>query len=255
MGTVGILELNTDLWPWRQQIGLEYLTVLTEFETIIHKVGITTSSIRTPNYEILAGKTDTVTLHKELNCKFWIDALHLTFSTGNHSERQRLISEIKNEENIIDMFACVGNLSLPIGVHHPQCQIQGIEINKYAFDFLKRNIQANHLEDRYKAILGDNRDVTPKNWADRVIMGFFDITTDQLRSALNSLKQKQGGVLHIHGLDTKKQPLKWKDQVENLLEMDFSHFQVTSTKRRNIKTVASGVHHFVDDIGIKSIQE
>jgi tRNA wybutosine-synthesizing protein 2 len=243
--------LDTDLWPWRQQIGFQYLTFLTEFETIIHKVGVTTSSIRTPHFEILAGKTDTVTLHKELSCKFWIDALRLTFSTGNHSERQRLINEVKAKEKIIDMFACVGNLSLPIGVHHPQCQIQGIEVNPYAFKFLTRNIQINHLEGRYKAILGDNRNVTPKNWADRVLMGFFDITTDHLRSALQSLKQEQGGIIHIHGLDTTKQPLKWDEQLEPLLVENLPHFQLKSKKRRNIKTVASGVHHFVEDIVIE----
>ncbi len=250
VGTVGILELHPDLKPWKQQIGLSYLTILTKFETVIHKIGATTSTIRTPDFEILAGKTNTITMHKELKCIFWIDAMQLTFSTGNHTERQRLIELTKDREKIIDMFACVGNLSIPIGIHNPTCQIQGIELNTYAFKFLTQNIQANHLEDRYQAILGDNREVTPLNCADRVIMGFFENTSSHLKSALHSLKQDKGGILHVHGLTTKKQPVDWGTELKNLLEKEFPHFQLISTKKRVIKTVAPGVLHFVDDVQI-----
>ena len=55
----------------------------------------------------------------------WIDhdALKLTFSSGNHTERQRLINIVEEGEKIIDMFACVGNLSIPISVHHPESKV------------------------------------------------------------------------------------------------------------------------------------
>ncbi len=129
IGTVGIIELHTSLWPWKEKIGQNYLSGISELSTIMQKVGVTTTTIRTPGLEVLAGNPDTVTLHKELGCKFWIDALRLTFSTGNHAERQRLIQITTEGEQIIDMFACVGNLSVPISVHHPTVKIKGIEIN------------------------------------------------------------------------------------------------------------------------------
>jgi tRNA wybutosine-synthesizing protein 2 len=250
VGTVGILELHADLWPWKEKIGQSYLSVLSEFSTIVQKVGITTTTIRTPGLEFLAGNTETVTLHKELGCKFWIDALRLTFSTGNHAERQRLIRISTKGEHIIDMFACVGNLSLPIGVHHPTIKIKGIEINTYAYSFLEKNIQANHLEERYHPILGDNQTQTPKNWADRILLGYFELTSRQLEVALQALKQEQGGMLHTHGLTTEKRPKNWREVISQLIKTKFPYFQMKSTNQRMIKSIAPGVNHYVDDIHI-----
>ena len=251
VGTVGILELHPTLWPWKEKIGQSYLSVLSEFSTIVQKVGTTTTKIRTPGLDFLAGNPDTVTLHKELGCKFWIDALQLTFSTGNHAERQRLVKIVAEGEQIIDMFACVGNLSMPIGVHHPNVKIKGIEINPYAHTFLEKNIQVNHLEEQYQAILGDNQTHTPRNWADRVLLGYFELTTLQLEVALHALKQDQGGILHTHGLTTEKQPTDWRTIINQLINTKFPHFQVKNTDQRVIKSIAPGVNHFVDDLHIE----
>lgn len=250
VGTVGMLELSHELWPWRKQIGRSYLSVLDEFTTMIHKVGVTQKPIRTPTYEILAGNTDTTTEHRELNCRFWIDPLKLTFSTGNHAERKRLIDIVSEEEQILDMFACVGNISIPVSVHHPTTYIKGIEINPYAYSFLKKNVQVNHLEGRYEPIMGDNQTHSPEDWADRVLMGFFELTPLQLKRAILSLKQEKGGIIHTHGLSTENSPFDWRKDIESLLKTDFPHFEIRKTAKRVIKTVAPGIQHFVDDIEI-----
>ncbi|MHA1995243.1 MAG: class I SAM-dependent methyltransferase [Candidatus Hodarchaeales archaeon] len=250
VGTVGIIELHSSLWPWKEHIGQSYLSVLSELTTIVQKVGTTSTTIRTPGLELLAGNPNTVTLHKELGCKFWVDALRLTFSTGNHAERQRLIKITSEGEQIIDMFACVGNLSLPISVHHPTVQIRGIEINPYAHSFLEKNVHVNHLEERYQAILGDNQTHTPKNWADRVLMGYFELSPFQLEVALHALKQDQGGILHTHGLTTTKKSVNWREIIDKLIIDKFPYFKTKSIEQRIVKSIAPGVNHFVDDIHI-----
>ena len=116
VGSVGILELKAELYPWKHDLGKIYLSFLPELTTIALKIGITNNTERVPNFEILAGEQNTITLHKELGCKFWLDALKLTFSNGNHAERQRMIDLTQKNEQIIDMFSCVGNLSLPLAV-------------------------------------------------------------------------------------------------------------------------------------------
>jgi tRNA wybutosine-synthesizing protein 2 len=251
VGEVGILNLNPELLPWKREIGEKYLEFLPELKTIAHKVGITTTTTRQPNNEVLAGDTNTVTLHKELGCKFWIDALKLTFSNGNHAERQRMITSCENAEHIVDMFACVGNLSLPIAVHNSTVQIIGIEINPMAFGFLKKNILKNQVEDRYHAVLGDNRKVTPENWADRVIMGYFTSDQDQFEKALTSLHQEQGGIIHAHGLSSSRNPTDWKFQIHTIISESFPHFRIKTTHKRIIKTVAPGINHYVNDLEIK----
>ena len=82
VGGVGILDLRPELIPWRYQIGKIYLSYLPELKTIAFKAGKTNKTERLPNFEILAGDQNTVTLHKELGCKFWLDALKLTFSNS-----------------------------------------------------------------------------------------------------------------------------------------------------------------------------
>jgi tRNA G37 N-methylase Trm5 len=254
VGSIGILELPTAILPWKDQIGKSYLEILTEFTTIIRKTGTTTTTIRTPAFEILAGQQNTVTLHKELGSKFWVDALQLTFSSGNHMERQRLINIVEEGENVIDMFACVGNLSIPISVHHTECKVIGIEINQYAYSFLEKNIIENKLKSRYKAILGDNQEKTPKNYSDRVLMGFFELSQRQLEVAIASLKQDKGGIIHTHGLTTVKNPFDWRAQIKTIIEKSYPNFEMKTAKKHVIKSVAPGVHHFVDDIMISNRQ-
>jgi tRNA wybutosine-synthesizing protein 2 len=252
VGGVGILELKPELRPWRHQIGKIYLSFLPELSTIAFKAGIVNRTERIPDFEVLAGEQNTITLHKELNCKFWIDALKLTFSNGNHAERKRMTLLSKKNEQVLDMFACVGNLSIPLAVHNETAKIVGIEINPYAYEFLEKNIQENKLKKRYKAILGDNREKTPKNWANRVLMGYFTIDTKQFSAALDSLNQSQGGILHAHGLSSSKQPVNWVKQVESLIETSFPHFKIESSQKILIKTVAAGIEHYTNDITIAS---
>lgn len=252
VGQVGIFELHPQLLEWKEYIGEIYLTYLPELRTTAHKVGTTSSFTRKPSYEILAGERNPVTLHKELGCKFWIDALKLTFSNGNHAERQRMVRISANNEQIIDMFACVGNLSLPIAVHHSTSKIIGIEINPYAFKFLEKNIQENRLTNQYQAILGDNRIKTPKNWANRVIMGYFTIDKPQLTAALASLQQQEGGTIHVHGLEGSQQASEMKGELETIIQESFPYFRVKSVQTRIIKSVAPGVNHFVKDFVMES---
>ncbi len=252
VGQVGIFELHPQLLEWKEKIGEIYLTYLPELRTTAHKVGITSNTTRQPSYEILAGERNTVTLHKELGCKFWIDALKLTYSNGNHAERQRMVRMSTDDEQIIDMFACVGNLSLPIAVHHASTQIIGIEINPYAFKFLEKNIQENGLTNQYQAILGDNRKKTPQNWANRVIMGYFTIDKPQLTAALASLQQQDGGTIHAHGLEGSNQASEMQGKLETVIEESFPQFKVKSMQTRIIKSVAPGVNHFVKDFELKT---
>jgi len=254
VGEVGIIELDPNLHQWKEEIGNTYLKFIPELRTIALKLGIPSQLTRVPKFEIIAGNEDTITLHKELGCKFWIDALKITFSNGNHAERLRMIKLSRPDEQVVDMFACVGNLSIPLAVHNSSVKVIGVEINPEAYGFLEKNIKVNNLVERYQIILGDNRDITPKDWADRVLMGFFSIDSHQILAGLASLKQSSGGDMHIHGLSSSRKPTDWAPEFTTITEEKFPHFRILSSQKKIIKTVAPGIFHFVNDFHLMSDQ-
>jgi tRNA G37 N-methylase Trm5 len=250
VGKIGILELSLNLQPWKELIGSIYLNHLPELTTIAQKVGVTNTEIRTPNFEYIAGRKSPITLHKELGAKFWIDAFRLTFSSGNHFERLRLTKICSPYENILDMFACVGNLSIPIIVHNPTVKVKAIEINPHAFMFLKKNISINKITRNYEIYFGDNREIIFSNFADRILMGYFGIDQKQIHGALKALNVKKGGIIHAHGLSGKKNSLLQQQLFKKAIQEHYPFLKIISIQRLIIKTVAAGVFHFVDDIKI-----
>lgn len=156
----------------------------------------TESIYRKPQIIHLAGEKRTITKHKEYNTIFNIDVAKMTFSPGNKGERGFLIDSVQDNEVIVDMFACAGNLSLPIVKNNSTVKCYGIEMNVEAYSFLERNIEENKIKDRYFPILGDNRDKTPKDIASRVLMGYFECDASQLFRAINAINNE--GWIHYH---------------------------------------------------------
>ena len=142
VGDVLITTIPEELLEYRNDVGRAFLQLEPKrARTVLGKTGPTKGITREPNFEHLAGDKNTETVHKELGCLFKIDAAKLTFSPGNHFERKRMIDTVKKGEFIVDMFSCVGNLSLPIAVHKSPKKIIAAEINPYAFKYLEENIQ------------------------------------------------------------------------------------------------------------------
>jgi tRNA wybutosine-synthesizing protein 2 len=207
----------------------------------------TRTELRKPEIVYIVGDRKTITIHKEFNTKFKIDIDSITFSPGNKGERGHLIEITEDKEIICDMFACIGNLSLPITVNNPTVTIYGIELNKEAYEYLKENISMNRVEDRYSPILGDNRSVTPKNIASRVLMGFFDIDTKQLEKAIEAIKEE--GWIHYHYTSSRGS----KFQKENIFTelSKLKGFKLEEIKTRRIKKFSPRLEHMCADVKIR----
>ncbi|MEX2719982.1 MAG: class I SAM-dependent methyltransferase family protein [Candidatus Wukongarchaeota archaeon] len=217
-------------------------------KTVAKKAGRTKGIYRMPQIKVLAGEKQTETLHRENDTMFKLDPARITFSPGNHNERKRMIDIANNYETIVDLFACVGNLSLPIAVHK-NVIIYAIEKNPEAYKYLLENIKINKLENRVIPLFGDNRDVTPKNVADRVIMGYLYPTIDQLEIGIKALKNIKGGWIHFHiakPLNKLKEPETLVKKVANKLEYDVCYI-----KKLRVKHYAPSIEHLVLDVNLK----
>lgn len=91
---------------------------------------------RKPDYELLYGN-DTITVHVENGVKYKLDVARIMFSPANVKERVRMAEVAKPGELVVDMFAGIGHLSLPMTVHKG-ARVIAIEKDPYTFRFWLR---------------------------------------------------------------------------------------------------------------------
>ncbi|MFW9851930.1 MAG: class I SAM-dependent methyltransferase family protein [Candidatus Thorarchaeota archaeon] len=246
IGDIAIFHhINEDLNSIKKHIGDLIIQFDPQVSVVIEQIE-TKSVYRKPVIKYIAGEKRTLTIHKEYNTLFHIDVSKITFSPGNKGERGFLINAVKNGEIICDMFACIGNLSLPIVVNNPNITVYGIEANKDAFDFLKKNIKENDVQGRYYPVFGDNRVKTPEGIANRVIMGFFESDIVQFTKAVDAIQDE--GLIHYHFTSSRNNNYNFENLI--ISAKDKVKFRVESSEIRKIKKVSPRLIHYCADIKI-----
>jgi tRNA G37 N-methylase Trm5 len=82
------------------------------------------------------------------------------FCAGNNTERMRMGRISCVNETIVDLYAGIGYFTLPFLVHGHARHVYACEWNPDSMEALRRNLQANHIDDdRYTLLLGDNQSV------------------------------------------------------------------------------------------------
>jgi len=140
-------------------------------KTVVAKASAVSGIYRTRKFRYIAGKRTYVAEYKENNCIFKFDIRKSFFSNRLSYERTRIIKNVKNNENVIVMFAGVGPFSIEIAKAHPSANIVSIELNKHAFNAMVKNIKLNKVSN-VEPVLGDVKKVSKeyRNFADKIIM-------------------------------------------------------------------------------------
>ncbi|MDK2854296.1 MAG: tRNA wybutosine-synthesizing protein 2 [Thermococcaceae archaeon] len=243
LGDVLILPLREELLPYKYEIAKVYAEVL-GVKTVLRK-GKIGGEFRETNYEIIYGN-DPVTIHKENGILYKFDASKIMFSPANVKERVRMASIAKPDELVVDMFAGVGHLSLPIA-KHCGARVIAIEKSPYTFKFLVENIELNKVQDRMTAYNIDNREFKGENIADRILMGYVVRTHEFIPKALEIAKDE--AVIHYH--NTVPERLMPKEPFETFQKIAREHgYESELLESRIIKRYAPGVWHVVLDIRV-----
>lgn len=244
IGDIAIFHhIDESISDYKELLGEIILELDSNVNVVIEQMN-TLTPYRTPVINHIAGEFRTKTVHLEFKTEFHLDVSEITLSPGNKGERQRLIAEVQDNETICDMFACIGNLSLPIVVNNPSVTAYGIEWNQTAYAFLEKNIEVNKVQNRYFPIFGDNRQNTPMNVASRVIMGFFGSDEIQFDRALDALRDE--GWIHYHSIssrDNLKEPEKYVKKIERA-----SNYDIKIKEIRRIKKFSPSKQHLCSDI-------
>ncbi|MEM2460097.1 MAG: class I SAM-dependent methyltransferase family protein [Candidatus Hadarchaeales archaeon] len=245
IGHVAILSLPPELWERRREIG-EALLGKNGIRTVAVKVGGMEGRERRPRLEVVAGDRETVTLHREHGCFFKLDPLKVMFSPGNLYERGRIPRLVQPGEVVVDLFAGVGQFSLPIAKLARPSRVYAVELNPVAYGYLCENIRLNGLGGVVVPILGDCEQVAPRGVADRVILGILHVTHRYLPLAGQVLKPS-GGTIHYH--ESVPVSLHRVRPVRRVREA-FPGREVEILGVRKVKGYAPGVVHVVVDARI-----
>lgn len=243
-GTVVILRLPPALEEHRMELGKTYAEALKASAVLADRGGIQ-GPFREPVLEPLWG-TETVTLHKENGVLFRFDAAALMFSSGNLQERLRMARLPCAGETVIDLFAGIGQLSLPIAVHGRPKQVVACELNPQAVGFLRENILLNRVEDRMAVYAGDNRDLPLRGVAHRVLLGYLRGTAAYLPKAFELLRP-DGGMLHYH--ETCPEALVSSRPWE-AIQAAAGGRSVELVQLRRVKSYSPGIVHIVLDVRV-----
>lgn len=192
------------------------------------------SEMRVPDAEVLYGTAGEVR-HREQGCTFFLDPTKVMFAQGNRDEKARIAALVRPGERIADMFSGIGYFTIPAAMSG--ARVHAMEINPIAFEYLQRNIMANHVAERVAGELGDCRDLLSGVY-DRVLMGHFDAPS-MLADALAHVRA--GSVLHVHSIGDVSEMIR-----ERVGEAGFSAV-VTSHR---VKKYGPHAWHMVQDVTI-----
>lgn len=152
---------------------------------------------RTPGVVIKLGDSGIVQ-HIDNGITYAYDITKNMFSKGNITEKLRISRFDCAGETVVDMFAGIGYFTLPYLVKAKAKMVYACDWSPDAVTFLQHNLRINKVDEKCVVLQGDNREITPKNVADRVNLGLIPSSSGSWQAACEALKKDTGGWLHIH---------------------------------------------------------
>ncbi len=206
VGDIAVVEIPARLVKKQKIIANAIMRMHRNVKVVAKKTGGTSGQFRIRPVKPIAGEKRTCTVCRENNCEFEVDLNKAYFTPRLGTERQRIANLVKPAEHVLVPFAGVGPFAIKIGKREKKAKVAGIELNKDAFLFFKRNIERNKCENVF-AVLGDVAHVLPGeylDWANRVAMPLPKDSHTFLVNVLPCLKKK--GMLHYYSFADSSKP-------------------------------------------------
>lgn len=200
IGDIAIIEIPPELKSQENLIGEAILTMHRNIRTVLAKVGAVSGTYRLRDFEVIAGKHKTDTVHKEYGCQYHLDVAKAYFSPRLSHEHNRVASQVQKCETVVDLFAGVGPFSVLIAKKNSEAKVYAVDINPEAIEFLKRNIRLNRVENQVIPIQGNAKQVIENSLlgvADRVIMNLPEKAAEFIDIACKAIKPA-GGTVHYY---------------------------------------------------------
>jgi len=165
--------------------------------TVVFSEGEVHGEYRTREFSILAGKPTTRTLVTEHGHAFAVDLAGAYFSARLSTERQRILTQVREGELVLDMFAGVGPFAITLAKR--ASLVVAVDLNPKAVALMLENLNRNRMAN-VLPLLADARHlarVLPWRF-DRVVMNLPLAGTEFLPEAFRLVQP--GGAIHFYSL-------------------------------------------------------
>lgn len=199
VGSIAIIEIPKELVKKEKLIAQTILNLNNSIRTIAKKVGRHTGKFRTQKIKIIAGEKNKVTEYKESGCRFKLDVEKCYFSPRLSHERLRIVSQVKEGENILVMFSGIGPYPIVLAKNSPAQKIIGVELNPTAHKYAVENVKLNKFQEKISLYKGDVKKIISKlkkTHFDRMIMPLPKDSTGFLKEAFSVAKR--GTIVHFY---------------------------------------------------------
>lgn len=195
LGDIAIIEFKGKKSSERK-IASVLMETNSNIKTVLAKVGAVSGKYRVRKVRHVGGKKTFVANYRENGCLFRFDVRKVYFSNRLSFERSRILSLVKNKENVMVMFAGVGPFAIEIGKKFKDANVVAIELNKHGYNYMVENIKLNKLNN-VEPILGDVKKIKKySNFADRIIMPLPKSSLNYLDDAYRIAKKRS--IIHLY---------------------------------------------------------
>ena len=244
VGDIVIVRMDPRCEQYKELIGRTYAEVLGA-KTVCADVRGVSGEFRQPSMEIIYG-TETESVRLENGIRYGFDVTKVMFASGNTDERMRMRKLDCNGETVVDMFAGIGYFTLPLAKYSGARRVFACEKNPESYRFLCRNIIDNELEDKVIPILSDNRNLAGRAFADRILMGYVQTTSEFVPKALTMIRPD--GIIHYHDTFYVSE---YEDRICSIFDDACGPDGYEIERIHEVKSYAPSVSHYVADIRIR----
>ena len=214
IGSISLLRLDpeTTTKEFRERTGELIIKTQPKIKTAVNKLDITSGIERIFPVEHLSGVKNYKSWHREYSVYIKVDLEKAYFNPRLAEEHRKLSLEIKEGEQVLDLFTGVG----PFALHCAkaiECQVYAVDINPYAIKCLKESIRRNKLKGEIYPIIGDSGKILNRNTSyNRIIINLPGKSIDYLELAARFVK-KNGLINFYQFIEKVKYPVQFMESL------------------------------------------
>jgi tRNA (guanine37-N1)-methyltransferase len=200
VGDIAIIRSARHSMKCRSEVADAVMKAHKNVKTVLAQTGGVQGDFRLRRLEFVSGENRTVTSHREWRCLFRVDVEKCYFSPRLSHERMRIVKQVANGEDVLNMFAGVGCFSILIARYSNPRRVYSIDANPIAVRYMRDNVRTNKACGKVVSLLGDAKKIVEgklRQTVDRVLMPLPEKAFEYLPCALAALKES-GGLIHYY---------------------------------------------------------